>query len=143
MKLVSSFLLLFLVGCSLFYPKNDNHLLEYSEAFVKESEGKVSVKDVKKVQIYFKTQDDAVGTCNYMTDVIEIDPTFFYTATAKPRKTVIYHELGHCVCKRDHTMGQLNDACPDSIMYYKVVNRKCLDKHWDYYMKEIYTGCKK
>ena len=135
-------MLFFVAGCTFMTPDNDENLASYSEGFVQLSGGKVDISDVEDINIYFKTQDGStIGTCYRLANVIEIDPTFFYTASPKRKIELVFHELSHCACNRRHTEGKLEDKCPDSLMYKTYIEDECLKKHWDYYMKEIYNGC--
>ncbi len=125
-------------------PDNDDNLASYSEGFVQLSGGKVDIADVKDINIYFKTQDSTtIGTCYRLANVVEIDPSYFYQSTPKRRVELVFHELAHCVCYRNHTEGKLKDGCPDSLMYKTYIDDQCLKTHWDYYLKEIYNGCEK
>ena len=132
----------FVLGCSSLDVPNDGHLRVYAESFVTKSNGKVKTKDIDKFSLYFKTQKkNVIGTCRYIHKTVEIDPTFFYTSTYRRRIELVFHELAHCVCDRRHTKKLLKDKCPDSLMFAKTIKSECLDKHWDYYMKEVYEGC--
>jgi hypothetical protein len=106
-----------------------------------------------------------LATCYYSpysTNYITINRKW-WNAEAGPyysRKfaRVIWHELGHCVLGRDHTYsydqswyvkllewinlteqkGFLKDGCPISLMHPIIVDDYCAEKHYLYYLQELY-----
>ena len=58
--------------------------------------------------------------------------------TPLERTSVVWHELAHCVTLREHVNVKLPDACPASLMYPSLISYKCLDTHWDYYVREMF-----
>lgn len=113
-----------------------------------------------------------VGVCFYGKDFreIEIDNKEWFSKSGITRKTLLFHELTHCLCGRDHDYGDgqeypsvgimenieemLNgwpfykaspgryiDQCPLSIMYPYVVSDRCLKIHEKEYFKEMFNRC--
>ena len=79
------------------------------------------------------------------------------------REQVIFHELGHCLLYKNHITptidksfsawwerlmfkmgifeekkGWLKDFCPSSYMYPYILSKECIEKHYDYYMDELF-----
>lgn len=117
-------------------------------------------------------QEDVVGICNYGDKWREIDVDQSYWAgTSDARKhTLLFHELTHCYCTRDHDWGDgkkkypqkaadrvkealewqkkggdrpgyWDDGCPTSLMYPDVVDELCYWYHKDEYLKEMFNRC--
>lgn len=79
------------------------------------------------------------------------------------REELMFHELGHCVLYRSHTeptdgggisgfferlmfeIGLMNkkayleDGCPSSYMHPTTIGRYCINKHYKYYMLELFN----
>ena len=55
-------------------------------------------------KIYRKT---VIGLCHYGTDFreIDLDSTYWKNSTWMSKISLLYHELSHCYCKRDHDFG--------------------------------------
>lgn len=115
-----------------------------------------------------KGKGTIVGLCTYGKNFreIDVDVDFWNKSTWKTKRTLIYHEMTHCMCSRLHTWqngeypevdsdieviidrpfykdppGMLSDDCPASIMYPYVVSDECVDKHWSYYQNEMFEKC--
>ena len=117
-----------------------------------------------------KSKSEAVvGLCTYGANFreIDVDRNYWDKSTWITRRTLIYHEMIHCFCGRDHTFkggtypeadvmmkkkkntapylmqpGYMADGCPMSIMYPYVLKDDCVSKHWDIYDKEMFEDCK-
>ena len=112
--------------------------------------------------------DDAVGICNYGKKwrEIDVDRTFWKNASDLSKKAMLFHELTHCYCGREHDFGEdkeyksvedlrkenkkgldhegggfFPDNCPTSIMYPMVTYDTCMRYHGEYYMKEMLERC--
>lgn len=80
-----------------------------------------------------------VGICNYLTNTITISKAFWDISSPIRRKSLILHELGHCVLFRGHTDGLLGGSdCPKSLMHREVVGEFCLSYYWKLYEEELY-----
>lgn len=129
-----------------------------------------------KVSIGFAniTDENVIGLCYYKDTFREIfiDYKFWKKASWSPKTALIYHELAHCYCQRDHdfdegTMypdgslkaiiqsfmakqpidylkpdGYMSDSCPKSIMYPIIISDYCFKKHYPHYVKEMFNRCK-
>lgn len=113
-----------------------------------------------------------IGLCNYNEDwrEIDIDIPFWNNATSVSKKTLMFHELTHCKCNRDHDYGKnktylvdfvqrmINlpnggmifwfrkpgyypDDCPVSIMYPSLVPDQCIKQHEKDYIDEMFERC--
>jgi hypothetical protein len=114
-----------------------------------------------------KLEIGTVGRCWWLLDggfEVEIDPDWWYTKVFNPtaQEFLIYHELEHCIRYRMHTdrkgeieniadffeeigyyigllpkPGYLEDGCPASLMHSHVMDYKCRDRHYIYYIEEM------
>lgn len=105
----------------------DSQFKPYVRSFVQEANKRRVHVDVSQTTIIFgKTKenndDNAVGTCSYMTSkpLITIDEEHWYAVDPSTREELIYHELGHCVLGRDHCEA-VDKAEPYSIMEPKLI----------------------
>lgn len=119
-----------------------------------------------------KGKGTVVGLCTYGKNFreIDIDPKYWAESSWETKRTLIYHEMTHCLCGRYHTWkdgtypeadsdmelmrdmgpkpfykrppGFLDDECAASIMYPYVLSDECIAKHWPYYDSEMFEGCK-
>lgn len=151
----------------------DIKLQSYVDDFIKSSDGLLNKQDLEDITMGFrKYPEDStiIGTCWYMMQCNEIDinEEWFNNLyiTELERRSVIYHELGHCVLGRGHTSppvvssflswlewfafkigwytprGYLKDDCPVSLMHPYNLGYKCLKIHWKYYIQELYHNSK-
>lgn len=123
----------------------------------------------KQVSIGFKDikDKDIVGMCYYGSKwrEIDLDTKFWENSNSITRLTLLFHELGHCYCNRDHDYrdgkkykeantikedlrlgksdnnGFYDDHCPLSMMYPIVLENFCILSHYDDYMKELFNRC--
>lgn len=112
-----------------------------------------------------------VGTCFFGPDFreIEIDNEEWNKHPQEVRKNLLFHELIHCLCNRDHDFGDgeryypinvedwleylhgppfhlkkqgsYSDDCPLSIMYPRVLPKRCMGLHEKEYLKEMFNRC--
>lgn len=103
---------------------------------------------------------------------VDVDTGFWKDSTWTSKITLVYHELDHCYCDRDHDWGGkpeqvykeawienlfkkieyytpmykapsgfFTDNCPMSIMNPWVMEDRCLNAHYAYYVKEMFERC--
>lgn len=114
-----------------------------------------------------KLEPGTIGRCWWLLDggfEIEIDTNWWYynKFNQKSKEFLTYHELEHCIRYRMHTdrkrkienivdffeeigyyigiipkPGHLPDGCPSSLMHSHVMDYKCREKHYVYYIKEM------
>jgi len=115
---------------------------------------------------FYPLGEDYNGVCFTTPDnkkEIVIDPNYWQVSSDLMKEMLIAHELGHCVCNREHTSyedlkwydhffsrilsekinGFLYDGCPDSLMHYSDFPEFCYIKHFMYYWTEMFDACKK
>jgi hypothetical protein len=113
-----------------------------------------------------------VGLCTYGYGwrQITIDEGYFAAINVDEQLSLVFHELTHCYCGRDHDYdkgtkyppteelriveakewqkrggpkpGRFEDACPSSLMYPIVVESACIRAHYDQYVEEMFNRCK-
>jgi len=103
------------------------------------------------------------GTEMYFAKEIEIDEYFWKYASDLEKEELMFHEFGHCYLFRPHTeispkkgfvgflerllfkigilekKGFLEDGCPASYMYPYTLSNTCIEKHYKYYMDELFN----
>ena len=152
----------------------DPELKVISEEFFRLSK-RNNITFKNRVSIGFNSIDrgNIIGTCSYRPKFreIDLDIDFWKRANWAEKVALVYHELAHCYCQRDHdfdegTMypdsslkaiiqgwmakqpislvrpdGYLEDACPKSIMHPTILDDECFKRHYDYYVKEMFVRC--
>lgn len=111
-----------------------------------------------------------IGVC-YRNDnwrEVDIDKKNWASSSYISRIALLFHELAHCYCNRNHDwakdkaypetedrVGRLierlkplkeggfyeMDACPLSLMYPVIPNEECLKTHGNEYLKEVFNRC--
>ena len=127
-----------------------------------------------KVTIGFKNinHGDVIGLCTstWFWREIDLDTAFWDRATKTSRMALLFHELTHCYCGRNHDFalgkdypdtvekrmkqafewinskdgpipGYLDDGCPASIMYPEILEDECTLKHYNDYIQEMFDRC--
>jgi hypothetical protein len=101
---------------------------------------------------------ETIGICNYGVGFreIDIDELYWSQANIISKKTLVFHELVHCYCNRNHDYGDgveyqrdsnnldgffIDDNCPISIMYPIIVSNACFIIHYDSYVEEMFSRC--
>jgi hypothetical protein len=102
---------------------------------------------------------------------IEIDKEYWDESSIIEKMILLYHELTHCYCDRGHDFGKdkqypddsiksfinsllninqlslvshegyFDDSCAFSIMHPILINKKCFEVHYLYYIKEMFEKC--
>ena len=110
----------------------------------------------------------AVGICNYGKNwrEIDVDKGYWERSSEVTHYALLFHELTHCYCGRDHDYGEekmyktvkelrkeneagikhagggfYEDNCPTSLMYPIVVDDECMIAHYKEYVKEMFNRC--
>jgi len=111
-------------------------------------------------------EDSIIGLCHYGPGFreIDLDKNFWDDATETQKKTLAFHELTHCLCGRGHDYGfmqlypeasehrmtflffkrekgYMSDGCPLSIMHPIIISDRCIDKHYNHYIEEMWERC--
>lgn len=102
---------------------------------------------------------------------IDLDKRFWSNSTWFSKIALLYHEMTHCYCERGHDFdegevypdvtlqeilgrflsriplsplkpsGYLDDFCPKSVMHPIIMDDECFEKHYNYYVKEMFARC--
>ena len=118
-------------------------------------------------------EGDVIGTCSYRVTFreIDLDKEFWNRASWFSKTSLLFHELAHCYCNRDHDFGEgtlypddsleyllqnlfkkttfnfykpegyFEDGCPVSLMYPKLISDDCLRYHYNEYVEEMFNRC--
>lgn len=118
-------------------------------------------------------RERTIGSCTYGGDWREItlDTPYWTNANWATKVALVYHEMAHCFCTRDHDFddgemypdnslkyilqrllpkylfapmkvpGYMEDYCPKSIMHPIVLSNECFEKHYSHYVKEMFNRC--
>ena len=116
----------------------------------------------KTVTVGFMDIDRAgvVGQTNYsyFFREIDLDKTYWEYSTNIQRTILLFHELSHAYCDREHDFGKnepyddkivgmasglgyFEDSCPRSILYPYVLKADCYLSHYQEYISEMFTRC--
>lgn len=136
-------------------------VIPFYDKFLKE----IEIIDSFKLAIGFDKLDEGFsGFCYSFSDgrkKIVLDSPYWEISSEIVKEMLIAHELGHCLCNRDHTSfedlkwysvtfyriisekinGFLYDGCPDSFMHYSEFSENCYLKHYHYYWQEMRDNC--
>lgn len=140
----------------------------YVENFITLSNGMVTEDDINTIEMTFDNLDgDVVGVCFplFWDKKIQINKDSWHRCDKQiVREQILFHELGHCLLMRMHTAeiecdeficfienlfvrmqlikrkGYLDDGCPISYMHPRVLSQKCIKKHYDYYIRELFDN---
>jgi hypothetical protein len=128
------------------------------------------MQDYVSIEFHTYLEDSTVvGTCHrnlIEKSIIWINEEWWNSlyVSEYQRLEVVFHELGHCVLLRAHTIppndsdrgfftwwerlffkigifipkGYLKDGCPSSIMHPYTMLDLCFIKHYKYYMDELF-----
>lgn len=133
-----------------------------------------NIKFTKEVTVGFSDikGKSVVGTCTYGSKFreIDIDKKYWNSIPWNYKMALVYHELAHCYCYRDHDYGKgklypstfmielmdildkyrpptglrdgmMSDNCPMSLMYPYVVGSYCFSRHYSHYVEEMFERC--
>lgn len=102
---------------------------------------------IVNIEIKFKELDDNIaGICYYygsesFSNYIEIDKIIFSEYSNLGKEELIFHELGHCIFDREHTVDLFyykNSMIPKSIMYPYVFGESFFyNENSSYYYNEL------
>jgi hypothetical protein len=156
------------------YSKTDEKLQIYEDIYI-DLARKHNIKFTHSVYAGFTVikQGLIVGMCHYTSHYreIDIDQPFWEKTEEDTRRTLMFHELTHCLCGRDHDYG-LNkpyidpkyeeivqrcmpriplwvnypgyfvDGCPLSLMSPTLPTLDCIKIHGAEYEEEMFDRCK-
>lgn len=150
------------------YKGIDPEFETYITEFIYLSKGKVSDNHFKGFTMGFRTypkDSTTVGTCHYSVNEVDISKEWWkdWNRSYSERIELIFHELGHCILKRGHSNKPggvdfwrwlerlgfdlgifkniigLFDGCPGSFMHPETISELCINKHFYYYIQELFN----
>lgn len=97
----------------------------------------INIDDLKIQWKYLPVKESVItlGTCLYSEDstpLISIDPGHWVKLSLVSKKILMFHELGHCILKRNHIENPL------SIMNPSLLSEKIFDKNQDRLLAELF-----
>lgn len=112
------------LGCGT-EPAIDQALSPVVDQFVKDGLARHVYVDASHLRAYFDSTlvyapsagAEVVGLCDVSTGVVHVSPEYWARASGPSREFVVYHELGHCLLHRVHTLALGPGGLPRSIMY--------------------------
>lgn len=148
------------------YDTIESEFVPYVYEFIHASKGKVQKRHFKNFTMGFRDyneDDNTIGTCHYLANEVDISRDWWNnTASPSQRLELAFHELGHCILKRGHTKKPthssfeawlervlfnlgifdekeyLQDGCPASFMHPYNLGDHCINKHFNYYINELF-----
>jgi hypothetical protein len=103
----------------------DKAFTKYVEKFFQEAQAAgVSIEKTNLIVAFGTTENKACGQCNYTASkpkiqrkvIINTDLRCWANLIETQKETLIFHELGHCLLKRQHRNEVFTDGSPKSIM---------------------------
>lgn len=73
------------------------------------------------------------------TPVIKINRQYWESTAEADREQLMYHELGHCILKRDHDETLITHAQPESIMYPVHLGNALYVDYYSHYINELFN----
>lgn len=95
----------------------------------------IEIVDKISVNVEVPVNQVILGVC--LGDHIQIAGKYWPLLSETSKKSVIYHELGHCVFKRIHTTDTYSDGCPTSIMNTSLLSDTCVESHRGQLLTEL------
>lgn len=157
------------------FPKMNDKVDEEAVSLVNEYKQLAEIMHIKlnsKIGVHFAKIEEplVIGLC-YRAPFfrqIELDTAFWHQADSNQRLALIFHELTHCYCGRNHDYkggsypesdrekakeqevwiknksrpGYWDDSCPISLMSPVIVDSVCVQLHYNEYIQEMFDRCK-
>lgn len=137
--------LLLLTGCASAYKANTKIPADQLKPYITSFELLYGIE--VKTPIYFADiANPAVGLCSIWSNgdtEIVIDNSYYneYKNNHNAIEQLVFHELGHCVFKRNHRTDVNSNNIPESIMYpYVFGDQWYYQSNHYYYLNELSTG---
>lgn len=142
------FLLMFFVSCSSIEKPSyfvESEFQDDFESFIVDADRydtKIDVRGLKIIMVdLYEFNTGLAGYCDIPTKTVMIFRTWFKNMTPLERKYLLYHELGHCLLLRMHSLKRITDMsqCYGSIMYPDAANY-CFNIFEENYIQELFTN---
>lgn len=140
----------FLAGCGKGYngrgwpPEVDGLVRAFYD--VRAQVGGVPIEPMEYLTIEFRDTSDAgtsvVGYCQPRDEegYVALDPEFWGSINDATRRSLLFHELGHCAAWQDHRGTILKNGMPSSLMYPYVVSGWWYGPNQDYFDRELFQA---
>lgn len=152
--LLMVFMSSFFIGCSSFAEPHNyvelltiklrpNHVDPELERYVLDFEKEYRVTVNIYVGMESNLDNNYIGECWRFEDgykEVVIEKEWWNKATILRRRSLVFHELAHCLFGRKHIEGKFKDGCPISLMSKNIESQQCLRRHWNEYKKELLIG---
>lgn len=92
-----------------------------------------------------KGEDQIIGICwptLFLRGEVDIDKGFWQYTNKLQRRSLILHELGHCVCMSAHDTSLYKNGCPKSHMFPTSVSTWCIKKHGKEMDEDLIKKCR-
>jgi hypothetical protein len=88
--------------------------------------------------VYFSKMSakNIAGTCNFLTNVVEIDRSYWVNLTYFEKENLIFHEYGHCALFKSHN-NSMSTGKPISIMNSSLIDLMTYLERRSEYLKEL------
>lgn len=122
-----------------------NDFVPYYDAFIQE--GIKEKKDYSSVNITIQyvdtiknseTENRVLGRCWYDRSLIEINREAWVDLSENKKTSLIFHELGHCILKRQHDNQELFGQ-KTSIMHWIILSDREFEGRQEYFFQELFT----
>lgn len=133
---------LLLAGCA--GANVDPELKPYVDEFDQETGARSHVNMVFEENVIGKNGKIVAGVCRYSGNVftpntVSINKNYWGTIPVPMRKSLVWHELGHCVLDLDHNEDLTPEGYPASVMYPSVIPGHIWETRFDTYREEMST----
>lgn len=113
-------------------PRIDSEILPFVKEFVKDANAyDASCFGVKDVIVLENVKDEIAGYC-IPHFVVVMSQSFWDSASTWEKRTLVYHELGHCALDLDHTDEE-------EIMNPYVLNERTASTNWQSLVRKLFT----
>jgi hypothetical protein len=139
--LILTFFIGFTQGC--FTHREESFVDSTFDPYIKDFEH-ITGRDVSLANIKFMSLPKGeIGKCYMITKDMYIDPVYWSNASPIKKRSLVYHELAHCVCDSRHDKREYKNGCPKSILSPTEEPTYCLFRYWKSYIKDIQKKCQK
>jgi hypothetical protein len=149
----------------------DEEFKPYVQEFIYASQGKINERKFESFTMGFRTFKSSVSTvdvCHPIAYEVDISKEWWENTLSQPKRIeLVFHELGHCILNRGHTQkpigddwldfferlgfkigmfeekDTLPDKCPASFMHPYTLSEQCINKHFNYYINELFKKTRK
>lgn len=92
-----------------------------------------------------KGPNQIIGMCwptLFLRGEVDIDKEYWQYSPSLQRRSLILHELGHCICLSSHDTSLYDDGCPKSHMFPTSVSSWCINKYVKEMDKDLIKKCR-